>query len=108
MRKYFFAGLAILLPFAITLIVVLFIVNLLTAPFEGAVESILRYYDVMDKPFLLFTGNHVLRLASKLLVLAAIFLITMLIGIMGQSVITTTFFRISDYFIHKIPFVSKI
>lgn len=108
MRSYFFSGLAILLPFAITLIVVLFILNFLTRPFEGAVESILRYYDIFDKPFLFLNGAQVLGLASKLLVLVAIFLLTLFIGVLGQSVITKTFFTVGDYFIHKIPLISKV
>lgn len=108
MKNYFFAGLAILLPFAITLIIVLFIINLLTAPFEGAVESILRYYDLFDKPILFLNGNQVLSFFSKLFVLMAIVFITLLIGVMGQTVISKAFFSMGDYLIHKIPFVSKV
>lgn len=108
MRKYFFAGLALLLPTTITLIVTLFIVNLVTRPFEGAVESVLTYYNLFDKPFLFLSAYQVLNLISKTLVIAFIILLIFLIGMMGQNIITRAFFNLGDYVIHKIPLVNKV
>lgn len=107
-KKYFFAGLALLLPTAITLIVTLFIVNFITRPFEGAVEVVLNHYHLFDQPFFFLNGHQVLNLVSKTIVIIFIIALIFLIGVMGQNMITQTLFRLGDFIIHKIPFVNKL
>lgn len=108
MRKLFFTGLVILLPFTLTLLIVLFVANLFTSPFEGTVASLLDYYGLLDHPFLFFSGEQILFFSSKLLALVALFVLIVLIGILGQMVIAKTIFRFSEYMIHRIPFVNKL
>lgn len=108
MRKLFFTGLITLLPFTLTLMIVIFIINLFTNPFQGSVAAILDHYDLLDKPFLFFSGEDVLYFSSKLLVLIFLFAIIVLIGFLGRLVIAKTFFRFSDYVIQRIPIVNKV
>ena len=108
MRKLFFAGLATFLPFALTIVIVLFVINLFTNPFQGSVASLLDYYNLLNKPFLFFSGEEMLYLSSKFLVLIALFCFIILIGFLGRLVITKTLFKLSDYAIQRIPFFNKI
>ncbi len=108
MKRYFLAGLALLLPTAITLIVTLFIVNFITRPFEGAVEAVLNHYHLFENPFFFLSANQVLNLVSKTIVIVCIIALIFLIGVMGQNMITQALFRLGDYIIHKIPFVNKV
>lgn len=108
MRKLFFTGLITLLPFTLTLIIVIFVINFLTNPFQGAVAATLDYYGLLDKPFLFFSGDQILYFSSKLLALLVLFAVIIFIGFLGQMVIATAFFRFSDYLIHRIPFVNRV
>lgn len=108
MKKLFWTGLITLLPFTLTLLIVLFVINILTAPFQGYVEGILDYYDLLDQPFLFLSGQEVLYFSSKVLVIAALFGITVLIGFIAHLVIARVFFQIGDYIIARIPIVNKL
>lgn len=108
LKKLFFTGMITLLPFTFTLLIVSFVINFLTNPFQGFVAALLDYYDLLDKPFLFFTGDQILYFSSKLLALIVLFLVIVLIGCLGQMVITKAFFRFSDYVIHRIPIVNKL
>jgi len=108
MKRLFFTGLAALLPFTLTLLIVMFVINLLTDPFQGSVASVLEYYDLLDKPFLFFSGHDVLHISSKILVLVALIALIVLMGFLGRLVIAKTFFRFSEYVIQKIPVVNKL
>jgi uncharacterized membrane protein len=87
---------------------VIFVVNLFTSPFEGTVATLLDYYDLLDQPFLFFSGEQILFFSSKLLALIALFVLIVIIGLLGQMVIAKTIFRFSEYMIHRIPFVNKL
>jgi uncharacterized membrane protein len=108
MRKLFFAGLVSLLPFTLTLLIVIFVVNFFTNPFQGVVESVLDHYDLLDKPFLFFSGDQILYFSSKLLALIVVLSMIIFIGFLGHQVMTKAFFRFSDYLIHRIPIINKL
>lgn len=108
MKRYFFAGLIILLPFALTVIIVAFFINLLTAPFESFVESTLAYYDILDRPFLFLSGEQVLIISSKVLILAVLFGFVLAIGFLAQMVLLNTFIGVGEYIIHRIPLINVI
>lgn len=108
MKKNFLTGLAILLPAVVTLIVVVFIVNLLTAPFLGMVKGILIHYDLLDHRLLIFNGEQVLAFSSKILILISLIIITLLIGAIGRIFFIRYLFRFGDYLIHRIPLINKI
>jgi uncharacterized membrane protein len=108
MRKLFFTGLITLLPFALTVYIAAFVINLLTDPFQGSVEGLLDYYDLLDSPFLFLSGANVLHISSKILVIAALFGTIVLMGFFARMVIAKSLFRFSGYAIQRIPFVNKI
>lgn len=108
MKKLFFTGLISLLPITLTLLIVIFIINILSTPFQGTIAAILGYYDLLDKPFLFFSGADVLHFSSKLLAMVVLLAIIILIGFLARMVVTKALFRFSDYIIHHIPFVNKV
>ena len=101
MKKHFFTGLAILLPIALTLWIVLFLVEALTNPFLDFVEGILSYYGVIQSPFLLVFW-------SRLLILFFLIANTMLIGFVARLFIITALLKFGDKILHRIPVVNKI
>ncbi len=108
MRKYFSTGLVILLPVALTAVIVVFFINLLTKPFQGFVEEMLRYYNLFGSPFLFLSADQVFRLVSKIVILIVLFLFILLMGLIGRWVLIHYFIRVGDFFLHRIPFVNKI
>lgn len=108
MKKDFFTGLALLLPVAITVAIVFFIINLITNPFVNGVSALLDHWNIFNKPFFIFSGQQVLMFASKILVLLALVLIVFLVGMFGRFFIIKHIVRAGEHVIHQIPFVNRI
>lgn len=107
-KRYFLTGLAFLLPIVLTIWIIVFAINLLTRPFQQFVEEILRYYDLMDRPFLFLSAKQFLQVVSKALVIAMLVAMTFLLGFLTRTFITNTLIRFGDAMIHKIPIVNRI
>ncbi len=108
MRKYFITGLILLLPLALTIAIVTFVVNILTNPFVGVVENLLRSLDIEGRNFFFISGQHVLRYGSQILILVSLFAFTMLLGVLTRWYFLHQILNLSDYVIHHIPFVNKL
>lgn len=108
MKKYFFSGLAILLPIVLTLIILMFLVNFLTKPFVGIVSSLFAYYGVLNQPFLFLSGPQVLLISSKVSALIGVVLMIFLAGFLAQAIIVSSVGRLGNYLIHKIPLINTI
>jgi uncharacterized membrane protein len=107
-KKNFLTGLAILLPIALTFWVVFFLINLLTAPFIGIVESLLIKIELSEHTHFLLTSKKALLFVSRLIILVVLFCIAILAGFLARVFFINYFFRFGDYLIHRIPFVNKI
>jgi len=83
-KKYFVTGLVILLPLMLTLVVVGFIFNILTEPFLGLTKGILAHYNLLDTHFLFLTPDHLQTLASQILILIVLLIVTILLGMVGR------------------------
>jgi uncharacterized membrane protein len=108
MKSHFFTGLAILLPIALTLWILIFLVTALTNPFLEFVEGVLRYYNVLDRPFLFFTDQDVVIFWSRILILLFLIGLTMLIGFFARLFFIKSLFKYGDALLHRIPVVNKI
>jgi uncharacterized membrane protein len=108
MRRYFITGLALLLPAVFTIMLFLFVINILTKPFVGIIEHTLDYFDMLDTPILFFTAKQVVTLFSRLIILIILFLVTVLIGLLTRILIFHYLIRLGNYILHKIPLVNKI
>lgn len=108
MKKYFVTGLVILLPVTLTLLIVTFFFNMLTAPFAGLVQGILDHYHLLEHGFLFLSAEQLQLYVSQLLVLAFLFFGTVLLGMFARWVLFNYFLRLSDYILQKIPLVRSI
>lgn len=108
MKKYFITGLVILLPLAVTIAIVVFIVNFLTKPFIGFVVDFLQDFDILNKGFLLLTPEQVVLYGSKFLILICLFLFTLLLGMIARWFFFRALLSLSDKILHRIPLINKV
>jgi len=108
MRKYFGTGLVVLLPLALTFWIVSFIISILTTPFIGVAEALLRAVGLNNVGFLFLSPDQVLQHASTLLVLIFLFLVIVGIGAIGRHFFFKFLMKIGDRLLHKIPVISTV
>jgi len=108
MKKYFITGLVLLLPLAVTIAIVFFIVNFLTQPFIGIVTNFLKDLNLLNTGFLFLTHEQVVLYGSKLLILICLFLITLLLGMIARWFFFKSLITLSDKVLHRIPLINKV
>lgn len=108
MKKNFLAGLAVLLPFVFTMMIVTFFINLLTKPFVEIVHEIFAQTGLINQSFLFFSKEQLINWISKFLILIVLTVTTLLIGLLTSHFFANYFFEKFDTLIHKIPVVNKI
>lgn len=104
MKKTFLAGLATLLPIAITIVVVVFVIDLLTAPFTGLVEEMIIYHggQIAER------HHYILVVVSRLVVLLLFFLLILFLGVLGRRLFFSWFLKLTNRILTKIPIVKTI
>lgn len=102
MKKYFLTGLAIFLPLAITIAIVVFLVNFLTKPFVGLTADILSH---INWPF---SPEKFIHYGSKVLTLIFIILMIFVLGLFGRWFLFRAFLNLSNFLLHRIPLVNKV
>lgn len=108
MKKYFLAGLVILLPLALTLIVVLFVFNLLTKPFVDVLHSFFNHYGILQNGFLIFSATQVREGISQVIIFALLFFFTAFIGLLGRLYLTRSLIKMGDFVFHRIPIFRSV
>lgn len=102
MRKILLTGLVVLLPLAITLWVVQFIVNLLTRPF---IDLMMSFIQMTSFPFV---SETILRTLSQVIILVALFVFIWLFGLFGQWFLINALLKAGDRLLDKIPVVRTV
>lgn len=104
MKKNFITGLIILLPLALTLAIVIFILNFLTQPFMGFLEQFLDRNDWSwyRKYYWLF------HFAAQIFLLIVLFLLTVLLGILARAFVFKSILNVYEYVLHKIPIINTL
>jgi len=108
MKKSFITGLVILLPLAVTIAILVFLVNFLTKPFVGVVSEALNRLDILNDGLLFLTHDQVIRYGSKMLILTLLFLFTVGLGIFARWFFFKSLITLSDQILHRIPLVNKV
>lgn len=93
MKHNFLTGLILLLPAALTFLVVSFLLDLLTNPFLSLTESFL---------------HHVSVAWCRLFILLILATVTLFTGFLAHRVFSNYFFSLVNAFIVKIPLVNRI
>lgn len=100
MKKYFVTGLVVLLPLALTFWIVSFILGVLTEPFLGVAEAVLKILGVSSK--------EALDLGGKFLALIFLFFVLITIGAIGRYFFFKYLLQLSDAILHRIPVISTV
>jgi uncharacterized membrane protein len=108
MKKYFVTGLVFLLPLALTIAIVMFIVNFLTTPFLGIVRGFLEYFDLIETNVFFLSTQEVQIGVSKIIILIFLFFFTVGLGALGRWVFVHYILNLWDYVLHRIPLFSSI
>ena len=108
MKKYFITGLVILLPLAVTIAVLVFLINFLTQPFVGMVSSVLSHWNIINRGFLFLSPEQVVKYGSQLLILIVLFFVTLGLGVVARWFFINTLFSIGDKILHRIPIVNTV
>ena len=108
MKKNFLTGLVILVPFALTILIVLLIVDLLTQPFVGAVQGFLNQSSIFHRNLPLFSSEYAIRAWSRILILVMLFASILLLGLFARWFLFNMLMSVGDKIIHRIPIINKI
>lgn len=108
MKKYFVTGLVILLPVMLTLVILIFIFNLLTAPFLELTEAALGRYGIFKDGLFFLSAYQLQHYVSQILILCTLFFFTVFLGLIARWVFFHYLVRVWDYVVHRIPLVSSI
>lgn len=101
-KKSFITGLVILLPIALTILVIAFIVNFLTKPFVGSIEHFFVNFDFYED----YKG--LVHVILQLVSLFILFCFTVLLGFLARVVFFRWVISIYDYIFHRIPVIKTI
>ncbi len=104
MKKYFLTGLATLLPVAVTIYVVVFVVGILTHPFMGLVTDLLKSLQIYS----LVHSETIIKAAAKIIILIALFLFIILLGFVARWFLIKALIKLGDTILRKIPLVNKV
>lgn len=108
MRKYFLTGLIILLPLAVTIMIVAFVVNFLTEPFIGLTVDMLSSMSWAGKNLSLIIPPKLIWYSSRIVILIALFLLTLLLGMFARWFFFRSLLKVSEKIMGRIPLVNKI
>lgn len=105
MKKHLLTGLVVLLPIALTLMIVIFLVDFFTAPFVSIVNALLERIEFA----LQFKIPEQLFLPlSRIFSLLLLFLFILFLGVLAHGFITRKFLDFSHKMISRIPLIKTI
>ena len=99
MKKYFITGLVILLPIAITVAILVFVIDFLTHPFVGLVSSALAKYRLPPTLITFF---------SEIIILILLFFFITLLGAIARWFFNHALFKLGDRILRRIPIVNTV
>jgi uncharacterized membrane protein len=108
LKNYLVTGIAILLPVALTIIIVMFLFNLLTNPFVGMMTAIVSRLGFL-KGGLWFISEEMLILAvSKILILIFLGVITVALGFFARWFFIHWILKMGESVVKRIPLISSV
>lgn len=100
MKKYFITGLVTLLPLAVTVWVVRFLVRFLTNPFINLVTLLTNRLPI--------SSPQIIHTLTEIFILIGLLLVTFFLGLTAQKFFFNHLIRFGDRIISKIPLVNKV
>lgn len=105
MKKHLLTGIIILLPIALTIMIIVFLVDFFTTPFTSIVDAILNKAEIAFN-FEIPSGLTVP--ISRILSLILLFLFIFLLGVLAHGLIMKKIFELGHRIISRIPLVKTI
>lgn len=107
-RNYFATGIVILLPVALTLLIVSFFFNLLTRPFEGMMTALIASLGIFEGGAFFLSEAQLVLWTSKILIIFFIVGVTILLGYLARWVLIHWLIRLGEAIVHRIPFIRAV
>lgn len=105
MKKYFLTGLVILLPVALTVMIILFLFDLFTDPFVHLVNSLLTGFEISYN----FTLPQGLALfISRIFALILLCIFILILGALARWFLTKKFLELGGKILSRIPVIKTI
>ncbi len=106
MKKYFITGLALILPLTVTVLILVFLIDILTEPFVDIVKALFFHF----KSFLGPMAKHpkVLLFVGRVFVLVLMAITIFLLGFLARRFFFSWIHTIVTKILERIPFVRRI
>lgn len=108
MKKYFVTGLIILFPLAVTLAVLLFLIDLFTKPFAGFTSHLIQQWNLFPNGFFILTQEQVVQYLSRIFILIALACFIILLGFVTRWFFMHSLLKFCDRVLLRIPIVSTL
>ena len=108
MRKHLITGLIILLPLALTIFIISFVVNFLTNPFMGIVSHFLAKTELANRGFLFLSPEQTIKFGSQLIILICLFFVIWFLGIIARWFLVNWILQLGDKILHRVPLINKV
>jgi len=108
MKKHFITGLVILLPGAVTIAILIFLINFFTKPFIGFTSSLIEQWGLCQDGLCLLNQKQVIQYGSRILILLSLFGITILLGVVTRWFFMHTLIKLCDKVLLRIPLVNTL
>src|SRR3989344_1121823 len=99
MRKTFLTGLIILLPVAITFLIVRFLLDILTEPFIGFFKELLQGNTFKERVYLFL---------ARLAIIVSLVIFTLFLGFLGRKLFFRYLLTKAEFLFERIPLVKGI
>ena len=107
-KKSFTTGLALLLPSLLTLMIVIFFINLVTAPFLEPFKALIGQLNLFQHKLHLGESSAFITMLSKALILLLLFGFIIFVGSVGKFFFIDYLIQWGDAVFHKVPYINKI
>jgi len=107
MKKYLSTGFIILLPIAMTIWIILYVLNLFTTPLYDIVESLIIWYE-RKQGLSPAEHDHLINFLSRSVAFILTFLFVLLLGYLGRKYFFKSLLHLAGEIMKKIPFVGTI
>ncbi len=104
LKKYLGAGIIILLPITLTLVIVVWLFHLFTTPFVGITEKIVVAFTGMD----LEHHHDLVLFISRVFALIFVFVLTLILGFFGRRFFFKSLLNVTNAIFSRLPFVKAI
>lgn len=108
MKKYFITGLALLLPVAITIAIILFLIKFFTEPFIQFTSNLIHVWNLFPRGLFFLSQDNIIQYISRILILLMLFGVTVLLGAIARWFLIHSFFAVCDKILHRIPVINTV